>query len=121
MILACGRALRSSRICSTRGRTMSSAKRVWPVTLARPSTRRRALPRTFIAHPFCRLLDRLEDLLVASAAAEMSRDRVLDALARWVRLMLEERLSGHQHPRCAIAAAGGADVGDGALQRMECR
>src|SRR5688572_19875547 len=121
MILACGCGLRSSRMCSMRGRTMSSAKRVWPVTLARPSTRRRALPRTFIAHPFCRLLDRLEDLLVAGAAAEISGDRLLDALARWIRLVLEERLGGHQDTRGAVAALGGAEVGEGALQRMERR
>src|SRR5256885_1908727 len=45
---ACGCGERSSFICSMRGRTRSSAKRVCPVTLARPSTRRRGLPITFI-------------------------------------------------------------------------
>ena len=36
----------SSRQCTVRGGSRSSAKIVWPVTLARPSTRRRALPTT---------------------------------------------------------------------------
>src|SRR5688572_16901914 len=121
IILACGCGLRSSRMCSMRGRTMSSAKRVWPVTLARPSTRRRGLPRTFIAHPLRRFFDGFKNLLVAGTAAQVARDRLLDAVARWIRLVLEERLSGHQDARCAIAALGGAEVGEGALQRMERR
>src|SRR5687767_16015953 len=88
LMSACGCGERKSFMCSMRGSTMSSANRVCPVTLARPSTRRRGLPRTFIAHPFGRLFDRLEDLLVAGAAAQISRDRLLDAFPGGMRLLL---------------------------------
>src|SRR5213083_706155 len=114
---ACGE--RKSFMCSMRGSTMSSAKRVWPVTLARPSTRRRGLPRTFIAHPARTLLDRFDDLLVAGAAAEIPGDRLIDALARGMRLVREQRLGGHQDPRRAVAALRSAKIGEGRLQRMQ--
>src|SRR5207245_7545686 len=98
-IIACAWGERSNFMCSMRGSTMSSAKRVWPVTLARPSTRRRGLPRTFIAHPARTLFDRFDDLLVTGAPAEIPGDRPIDALARGMRLVREERRGGHQHPR----------------------
>src|SRR6266566_3087407 len=43
---------RSSLQCAIRGRKMSSAKRVWPVTFARASTRRRGTPITRNSCPF---------------------------------------------------------------------
>src|SRR3979409_498594 len=95
-IRACACGERKSFMCSMRGSTMSSAKRVWPVTLARPSTRRRALPRHFIAHPARSLFDRFDDLLVTRAAAEIPRDRFVDALARGIGFVREQRLGGHQ-------------------------
>src|SRR5258706_2569180 len=98
---------------------MSSAKRVWPVTLARPSTRRRGLPRTFIAHPLRRLLDGLEDLLVAGAAAQVAGHCFLDSLAGGIRLFRGQRLGGEQDAGGAVAALGGAEVGESGLQRME--
>jgi hypothetical protein len=55
-----------------RGSAMSSANRVCPVTFARPSTRRRGLPMTFMLHPPRGLLDGFEDLLIARAAAQIS-------------------------------------------------
>src|SRR5262245_3142339 len=104
-------------MCSMRGSTMSSAKRVWPVTLARPSTRRRGLPRTFIHLPRG-FLDCLKDLLVTRAAAEISGDRFLDAFARGIGLFFEQRLRGHQDPGRAVAALRGTEVGERGLQRM---
>src|SRR6267378_7947098 len=44
---ACGCGERRSLQWTMRGREMSSAKRVWPVTLARASTRRRGWPITW--------------------------------------------------------------------------
>src|SRR2546430_434151 len=114
---ACGE--RKSFMCSMRGSTMSSAKRVWPVTLARPSTRRRGLPRTFIAHPARTLFDRFDDLLVTGATAEIPGDRLVNALARGMRLAREQCLGGHQDAGRAIAALRGAEVGKGRLQGME--
>src|SRR5258707_15500751 len=43
---ACGCGDRNSLQCAMRGKKMSSANRVWPVTLARPSTLRRGMPIT---------------------------------------------------------------------------
>src|SRR5215471_12987070 len=43
---ACGCGERKSLQCAMRGREMSSANRVCPVTFARPSTRRRGTPIT---------------------------------------------------------------------------
>src|SRR5688572_21411207 len=117
-INACGCGLRKSFVCSMRGSTMSSAKRVWPVTLARPSTRRRGLPRTFM-HSLRGFFDRLEDLLVAGAAAEVARDRFLDAFSGRSGFLFEQRLGRHQYPRGAVAALRGPEVGKGGLQRME--
>src|SRR5687768_6205770 len=118
-IKACGWGERSRRMCSMRGSTMSSAKRVWPVTLARPSTRRRGLPSTFMLHPPRRLFDRFENLLVAGAAAQVSRDGLLDPLPGRILLMLEQRLRGHQDAGGAVAALRGAEVGKGGLQRVQ--
>src|SRR3981189_1653801 len=101
-IIACAWGERSIFICSMRGSTMSSAKRVWPVTFARPSTRRRGLPRTFIAHPPCAFGNRFLNLLVAGAAAEIARDRLPDPLARGTRLMREQRLGGERDARRAV-------------------
>src|SRR5882762_1806143 len=117
-ITACACGERKSFMCSMRGSMMSSAKRVWPVTLARPSTRRRALPRTFIAHPARTLFDRFDDLLVTRAAAEIARDRFVDALARGMGLVREQRLGGHQDAGRAVAALGRAEVRESRLQRM---
>src|SRR3954468_507898 len=114
---ACGE--RRSFKCSMRGSAMSSAKRVCPVTLARPSTRRRGLPTTFIVHPPRTLFDGLDDLLVARAAAEIARDRFLDAAGRRLRLAREQRLGAEQDAGRAIAALRGAKIGKGRLQRMQ--
>src|SRR6266705_4944737 len=107
-------------MCSMRGSTTSSAKRVWPVTLARPSTRRRGLPRTFIDPPRC-LFDRLENLLVSGAAAQVSRDRLPDSFPRGILLLFEEGLRGHQDARRAVAALRVAEVGERRLQRVQRR
>src|SRR5262245_52259125 len=105
-------------MCSMRGRTMSSAKRVWPVTLARPSTRRRGLPRTFIHLPRG-FLDCFKDLLITGAAAEVARDGLFDSFPRRRRLFFEQRLRGHQDAGRAVAALRGAEVGERGLQRMQ--
>src|SRR5713226_4663818 len=48
---ACGCGDRSSLQCAMRGKKMSSAKRVWPVTFARASTLRRGTPITRKSFP----------------------------------------------------------------------
>src|SRR4051794_38621935 len=118
---ACGWGERSIFMCSMRGSTTSSAKRVRPVTLARPSTRRRGLPITFISHSPRAFFNRLDDLLVAGAAAKVPRNRLLDAFARRLRLVREQRLGGEQAAGRAVAALSGAEISKGRLQRMQLR
>src|SRR5688572_11392308 len=108
-------------MCSMRGSAMSSAKRVWPVTLARPSTRRRGLPRTFMLHPAGGFLDGLEDLQVACAAAQVARDGFLYSFPGRSRLVLQQSFCGEQDARRAIAALRRAEVGERRLQRVQLR
>src|SRR4051812_21887269 len=128
------------RQCSIRGSARSSAKRVWPVTFARASTRRAALPTLRspvddasggalaaaasegapggsssatarpLPHTSCGLLDGLEDLDVARAAAEDARERVADLVARRIGALVEEGPRGEQHRWRAVAALRGAEV-----------
>src|SRR5574341_1793476 len=80
-----------------RGRSRSSAKRVWPVTLATASTFRSALPmtrrpsaptieallggrRVLASHPGGGQLHRLVDLEISCTPAEVAGQRVLDLL-----------------------------------------
>src|SRR5688572_16757398 len=118
-IKACGWGERSRRMCSMRGSTTSSAKRVWPVTLARPSTRRRGLPITFMLHSPCGFFDGLEDLLIPRAPAKIPRDGLLDSFPRRILFMLQQRLRGHENARRAVAALGGAKVGKRGLQGVQ--
>src|SRR5512144_2634228 len=97
-----------------RGRARSSANLVAPVTFATASTFRSAFPttrrtdwrlsalsaiqrlprraRVFPPHPGRRQLDRLVDLDVTGAAAQVAGQRRLDRVARRARVLLEERL-----------------------------
>src|SRR6266480_360152 len=108
-------------MCSMRGRTRSSAKRVWPVTLARPSTLRRALPMTFMFEPARGFLDRLENLLIPGAAAKVARNGFPDSFPVGHPFVVEERFRGHQDPGGAVAALRRAEVGEGRLQGMQLR
>src|SRR3954447_20232405 len=63
-------------------------------------------------HPF-------EDLVIAGAAAEVAGERLADLVTAWARVFGGQRLGGHQDARRAVAALGGAEVGEGGLERME--
>src|SRR5262249_7857542 len=63
--------------------------------------------------------DRLEDLHVAGAAAEIARQRLADLGQRRLRLLLQQRLRRQQESRRAVAALRGAEIGERLLQRME--
>src|SRR5262249_53948292 len=71
------------------------------------------------AHPGGRELDRLEDLDVAGAAAEIPRQRLLDLIAARFRVLLQNRLRGEEEPGRAIPALRRAQVREGLLERME--
>src|SRR5207248_3189105 len=113
----------------------SSANFVAPVTLAVASTLRSALPTTrssaspiqrlrhrlgaFAAHASRRQFDRLVDLDVAGAAAQVAGQRLFDLIARRSRVAREQRLRGEEKRRSAIAALRRAKLGEGVLQRVQ--
>src|SRR5438445_5211644 len=80
--------------------------------------RLRRRPGRRVRHPARRQLDGLEDLDVARAAAEVSRERLADLVPRRCRAPVEERLGGAENPRGAVATLGGAQLGEGGLERM---
>src|SRR5438552_4831693 len=142
---ACGSGARWILQKSIRGRTMSSANFTRPAHLASPSTFRTGRPtirrprpaaRGLVAtaierllgragrrvlHAAGRQLDRLEDLDVAGAAAEITRQRLADLRARRPRPLVEERLRGAEDPGGAVAALRGTELGERLLQRMRRR
>src|SRR5262245_21121632 len=63
--------------------------------------------------------DRLVDLLVAGAAAEVAGDRLADSFAGRIGLALEQGFRGHQDARGAVAALRRSEVGKSGLQRMQ--
>src|SRR6266852_6401353 len=64
-------------------------------------------------------LDRVDDLRVAGAPAEVALERAADLVARRRRMSLEERDRRQQHPRRAEAALHGAVTKKRVLQRMK--
>src|SRR3989449_9063857 len=144
-IRACGCGLRSSLQYSMRGRDRSSANFVTPSTLAVASTLRSAFPTTrravgpsaaFLARAiqrlpcrFCPLasqarrgqFDRLVDLDVTGAAAEVARQGLLDLVATGARVVREECVGGEEEGWGAVAALGGAQRREGFLRSEERR
>src|SRR2546425_285404 len=148
---ACGTGDRCSLQNSIRGRTMSSANFVTPAHFDRPSTLRTAVPTTRrarwfprpppgartldppamehllrrlrirVSHPPGGQLDRLEDLDVPSAAAQIAGQRLADLLARRFRPGVEERLRGAQNSGSAVAALRGAELRERHLQWIGVR
>src|ERR671911_426159 len=97
-----------------RGRTMSSTKSVCPVTFAAASTFSSGWPMTVRSfrvssgtrglrrsHALGGQLDRLEDLQVPRAAAEVAGQRLGDLQARWRGLLAQQRLGNEQEARGA--------------------
>src|SRR5258705_5501967 len=142
---ACGCVLRKSLQYSMRGKARSSAKRVAPVTLATASTLRSALPITrwadgrmggsaerlpaiqrfscwfdlFPAHTGRSQFNRLVDLDVSGAAAQVAGERFLDLVSCWVRIVGKQCFGGEQERGRAAAALRCAAVAERLLQRMQ--
>jgi hypothetical protein len=54
----------------------------------------------------CRVKDRIDDRVIAGAAADVARNRLDDLFARRSWIAVEQRLGGHQHAWRAITALG---------------
>src|ERR1700736_107137 len=122
-IRACGWGLRRIRPKSILGSARSSANLVCPLTLAKASGLVSDLPTTVSSSAPApasrrRQLDGLEDLEVAGAAAEHAGERLLDRIARWMRVTVEQRAGGEQHRGRAVTTLRGAQLGKGDLERM---
>src|SRR5882724_5308047 len=68
-------------------------------------------------HAFRRQLHRLDDLLVAGAAAKIPADGVADLLLGGVGIGIDQALRGDQHAAGAIAALQAVGLAEGILQR----
>ena len=109
---------------------MSAAKRPWPVSRGRSSSRGTERPTNFCftgmsvtAHPFPhffrRRAHRLDDVLVAGAAAQIGREHVEQILVADVGLALEHADRQHQEARRAEAALQAVVIHEGLLHRMQ--
>ena len=111
------------------GNEMSAAKRPRPVTSGRSSRRvgperptnigRRGHVRARISRG--RRAHRLDDVLIAGAAAQIGRQHVEQVLVADVRLALQHAGRQHQEARRAEAALQAVMVHEGLLQRMQRR
>src|ERR671923_618302 len=101
-----------------------------PVIMRGSSTRLMRAPRTLVvvcsstwvvmASPHRRLVDGLDDVLVAGAAADVALEPVPDLrLGEPVAVRAEELDTGHDHPRRAEAALERVVLPESLLQRME--
>src|SRR3546814_9626802 len=98
------------------GADMSAPKRARPVTLSRPSGRSGRVPTwlylrltrtllsssgmtTFLPHLGSGVEHRVDDLVVAGAAAQIAGQPIANFGLVRVRVLLQQRLGGHQEPR----------------------
>jgi hypothetical protein len=63
-------------------------------------------------------LDRLDDLLVPGAPADVEAEFVLDLRPGWVRVRLDQSSGANDDPRNAEAALGSTVAGKGVSQRV---
>src|SRR5713101_6218271 len=61
-------------------------------------------------------LHRIDDLLIAGAAAQVSADRVADLLFGRIRSRIQQGLGGDQHPWSAVAALQAVRLAEAVLQ-----
>jgi len=63
--------------------------------------------------------DGFEDLKIAGAAAEITGKGFADLVARGMEIFVEQSFRGDEDGGSAIAALGGAEIGEGFLQGMQ--
>src|SRR5918994_6319799 len=114
VIFAWAKGLRSTAMCSVPGSLMLSVQLARPVTRAGSSLRGTPPPTYFsgasvtpvplfpLARPPSGLLDGLDDVLVARAAAVVALQTLPDLLLRRVGVLLEQAHGSHDHARRAI-------------------
>src|SRR5882762_10608626 len=76
--------------------------------------RERSFP--FLRHALGGELHRLDDLLIAGAAAQVSADRIADLLFGRIRIRVQQSLGSDQHPWSAVAALQAVRLAEAVLQ-----
>src|SRR3972149_1250403 len=131
LIRACANGLRTTVIHSIPGTVRSSVYSACPVRNSGSSLRRTGVPTYFSvvaivdppsgprAAPVLRGVGgRLHDVLGAGAAAQVALEGRPHLLLGRVRVLPEERVRGHDHPRRAVPALQAVVAMEGLLQRM---
>src|SRR3972149_12175142 len=86
---ACGRRANNTFMCTMLGRTRSPGYSAVPVTFATASVRVMFWPIVFIRLPLACLLNRLDDVEVSGAPAQIAADTLLDLIASGVGVLFE--------------------------------
>src|SRR5712691_8336103 len=81
-----------------------------------PASLRRERSFPFLRHALRRELHRLDDLLIAGAAAQVSADRIADLLFGRIRIRIQQSLGSDQHPWSAVAALQAVRLAEAVLQ-----
>src|SRR5450432_3755938 len=123
MILACATWLRRNATCNMPGNSTSSTNRACPVRSLRSSLRLIGSPKVRVdipstPHSFGGRHDRVDDILVAGAAAQIARQRLAYLVFAWRSVFIEKRCHRHQNTRRAVAALQAVMVVHCLLQRM---
>src|SRR6476620_1341056 len=108
-----------------------SMKEPWPSMSGASSFRRMGRP-TYIsvvamgspsgvraAHPTGGVQDRLDDVLVSGAPAEVPLEGLADLRLGWRRVLLKEAGGRHQHARCAVPALEAVVAMERVLERVQ--
>src|SRR5262245_5341575 len=128
---AWAKGLRTTARCTMPGRIMLSTKLPCPRSSDASSLRRTGCPTTFsvtaISAPLClrpgRLAggieDRLHDVVIAGATAQVPLERVANLLLRRARVLLQVARRGHHHPGRAEPALQPVAATEGILDRVQ--
>ncbi len=74
---------------------------------------------TSLAQPRCGVLISLDDVDIAGASAQIARNRMTNLVFGRSSITIEERITGHKHTGCAIAALQSMLLKKSLLQRMQ--
>src|SRR5215813_1557442 len=84
-----------------------------------PASRLLPLACSLPFHCLCRVLDRLDDVLIAGATAEVAVESVADLFFRRLRIPHQQLMRGENHSRSAETALQPVTFPKGLLERME--
>src|SRR6202035_1156856 len=108
-ILAWATWLRRNAACNKPGSSTSSMNKALPVSSRRSSLRLTGSPNVrvdmaSVSHPLRGRHDRVDDILVAGAAAQVAGKRLAYLVLGRRRILVEKGGHGHQDARLAVAA-----------------